>query len=46
MFHMDLYNAKCIIGLDRKDNMNNVYLFYKSCADFTYKKICDKLDYM
>ena len=44
MFHMDLYNAKCIIGLDRKDNMNNVYFFYKS--DVTYKKICDKLDYM
>ena len=30
MFHMDLYNAKCIIGLDRKDNMINVYFFYKS----------------
>ena len=48
MFHMDLYNAKCIIGLDRKDNMNNVYFFYKStlCADVTYKKIFDMLDYM
>ena len=41
---MDLYNAKCIIGLDRKDDMNNVYIFYKS--DVTYKKIFDMLDYM